>query len=79
VFTEPERFRLYRPAPVYDIGFGYGRHFCVGHALSRTEMEQALLVLTRRLKNVRFDGAQELRPSGVIAGFERMPAVFETG
>lgn len=76
-FTDPDRFELGRRAPLFDIGFGYGGHYCLGHAVARAEMEEGLGVLTRRWRSVSLDGEVELAAGGVIAGPESVPIRYE--
>ncbi|MBF6451127.1 cytochrome P450 [Nocardia elegans] len=76
-FSDPDRFDLARPAPLFDIGFGYGGHYCLGHAVAKAEMEEGLKVLTRRWRDVRIDGDVELAAGGVIAGPEVVPLRYE--
>jgi cytochrome P450 len=45
VFSEPDEFRLDRPAGRGHIAFGQGIHFCLGAALSRLEGRLALTAI----------------------------------
>lgn len=76
-FADPDRFDPQRPAPLFDIGFGYGGHYCLGHAVAKAEMEEGLKVLTRRWRSVVLDGPVELAAGGVIAGPESVPIRYE--
>ncbi|MGY5309301.1 cytochrome P450 [Nocardia gipuzkoensis] len=76
-FPDPDRFDPMRPAPLFDIGFGYGGHYCLGHAVAKAEMEEGLKVLTKRWRNVTIDGEVELAAGGVIAGPEVVPVRYE--
>ncbi len=76
-FPDPSKFDLYRPEPWYDIGFGYGAHYCIGIALAKAEMGESLSVLTERLQNVRLAGEIDVKPVGVICGPDSMPISFE--
>ncbi len=78
VFDEPARLHCPRTQPSYDIGFGFGRYACIGQTLARTEMAEAIGVLTRRLANVEPDGEPCLKPTGVVAGFDSIPVRFRT-
>jgi cytochrome P450 len=77
VFADPDRFDPMRKPPLFDIGFGYGGHYCLGHAVAKAEMEEGLKVLTKRWRNVRIDGDIELAAGGVIAGPEVIPIRYE--
>lgn len=76
-FPDPDRFDPLRPAPLFDIGFGYGGHYCLGHAVAKAEMEEGLKVLTRRWRDLAIDGEVELAAGGVIAGPEVVPVRYE--
>jgi cytochrome P450 len=76
-FPDPDRFDLTRKPPLFDIGFGYGGHYCLGHAVAKAEMEEGLKVLTKRWRNVRIDGDIEIAAGGVIAGPELVPVRYE--
>lgn len=77
-FPDPDRFDLHRKSPLFDIGFGYGGHYCLGHAVAKAEMEEGLAVLTRRWRNVAIEGRVELVAGGVIAGPENVPIRYDT-
>ena len=48
VFSEPDRFDISR-APVSHLAFGSGAHHCLGAALARVELQEALRGLVTRL------------------------------
>ena len=77
VFDDPASLRCTRREPAYDIGFGFGRYACIGQSLARTEMAEALGVLTRRLTNVEADGKPRLKPTGVVGGIDYLPVRFQ--
>jgi cytochrome P450 len=76
VFPDPDRFMLDRPGTKYDIGFGYGAHYCLGFAVAKAEMEEGIALLLRRLRDVELDGPVEVKPGGVIAGPEVVPVRY---
>ncbi|WP_194239867.1 cytochrome P450 [Amycolatopsis sp. YIM 10] len=78
VFPGPDRLDLHRTEPLFDIGFGYGAHYCLGFAVAKAEMEEALTLLTQRLRDVSIDGPIELKPGGVIAGPEVVPLRYRS-
>lgn len=57
--------------------FGSGPHFCLGANLARAEMEEALTILSRRLRNPRLDGEPTWRMGTGIAGPTTLPLAFE--
>jgi len=76
VFPEPDRFLLDRPGTKFDIGFGYGAHYCLGFAVAKAELEEGLTLLLKRIRDVELDGEIEVKPGGVIAGPEVVPVRF---
>jgi cytochrome P450 len=76
VFDQPGQLRCPRGDPAYDIGFGFGRYVCIGQTLARAEMAEAIGALTRRLTAVELDGQPQLKPTGVVAGFDNIPVRF---
>jgi len=75
-FPEPDRFLLDRPGTKFDIGFGYGAHYCLGFAVAKAELEEGLTLLLKRIRDVELDGEIEVKPGGVIAGPEVVPVRF---
>ncbi len=58
VFPDPDRFDLYRDLNRVrgsQAAFGFGKHFCSGHAFARHQMRIALEVLVGRYPNLRLD------------------------
>lgn len=53
VYDEPERFDVERAAPPAILSFGGGAHYCLGANLARTELAEALKVLTARIPHPR--------------------------
>lgn len=61
-----------------QLTFGHGVHYCLGAALARAELAEALPILARRLPNLALDGTPVLRPE--VSGFvgpESLPIRFE--
>lgn len=57
VFAEPDVFDIERrDHPRWSLSFGHGVHRCVGEALARAEMEEALIALSQRLPGLRLAG-----------------------
>ena len=57
--------------------FGGGPHYCLGANLARAEMEEALMILSQRLRNVRLDGEPEWRQGTGITGPSRLHLAFD--
>jgi cytochrome P450 len=52
-FPEPDRLDLTRDNAKEELGFGYGRHQCVGQQLARAEMQIVFQTLLRRIPTLR--------------------------
>jgi cytochrome P450 len=69
-FDDPDTFDLHRPKQQHG-AFGFGRHFCSGHAFARRQEQIALRMLFERFPGIRLDPE---RPP-VLRGWEfRAPA-----
>ena len=80
-FPEPDRFDITSPAPAFpQLTFGSGIHYCLGAALARAELQEALPLLAQRMPNLRIDGHVTWKPDGVgIFGPAHMPITFDAG
>jgi cytochrome P450 len=54
-FRDPERFDIHRTDNNY-ISFGFGAHYCLGHALARLESAELLTALLVRVPSIRSAG-----------------------
>jgi len=63
-----------------QVTFGSGIHYCLGAALARAELQEALPLLAQRMPKLAIDGDITWKPEGVgIFGPERMPITFAAG
>lgn len=78
VFADPDRFDITRePAGQPQLTFGAGIHYCLGAALARAELQEALPILARRMRDLRLDGPVTWKPNRAgIFGPEQLPIVF---
>lgn len=77
-FDNPNTYDTSRPIESYNTAFGHGIHHCLGHVLAKTEMIEALRVLTERLENVRLNGPLVALPySGQLGGVKSLPLKFD--
>jgi cytochrome P450 len=60
-FPHADQFDVTRASGPAHIGFGVGRHFCVGAALAKWEVAITLRVLTERLPRLRLVAGQRIR------------------
>jgi cytochrome P450 len=78
-FPDPDAFDVTRPATPQHLGFGSGIHHCLGAALARAELQEALPILARAMPDLRLDGPIEWKPETVgIWGPARLPLRFRS-
>jgi cytochrome P450 family 142 subfamily A polypeptide 1 len=74
-FPEPDRFRVERN-PVH-LGFGIGKHYCLGANLARMEMRIAFSELLRRIPDMRYaTGGPVILPSALVRSCVEMQVRF---
>jgi len=62
---------------VIHVAFGSGIHHCMGAALARAELQEALTLLSRRMADLANDGPVEWKPTTFgIWGPARLPLSF---
>jgi cytochrome P450 len=81
VFTSPEVFDITRePAGQPQLTFGSGIHYCLGAALARAELQEALPLLARRMPGLALDGPVTWKPNITgIYGPDHLPVTFTPG
>ncbi len=75
VFENPEFDIEAKRCPHF--GFGAGAHHCIGHFIARGDMSEALVLLSKRLKNPVYNGQQTYYPDSGNTGLITMPIKFE--
>lgn len=78
-FPDPDTFEVGRSNRATHLAFGHGIHYCVGHALGRTEMKIGLLLFAERFSGIELaveGGRQGLTyaPSSMLHGPAAVPA-----
>ena len=63
VWTDPDTVGLEVTRTTQQMTFGSGIHHCLGAALARAELQEALVVLARRLPRLRLAGPVTWKPS----------------
>ena len=76
VFEDADTFDITRPRGATQLTFGGGFHYCLGAALARAELEEALPVLAQRLVGLGPAGQAEWRKLATIRGPEFLPVSF---
>jgi cytochrome P450 len=77
-FDDPDVFDITRERTTAQMTFGAGIHFCMGAALARAELQEALPLLARRMPGLTRNGDVEWKPSTFgIWGPARLPLRFE--
>jgi cytochrome P450 len=77
-FDDPDAFDITRERATAQMTFGAGIHFCMGAALARAELQEALPLLARRMPGLTLNGDVEWKPSSFgIWGPARLPLRFE--
>lgn len=75
VFEGPDTFDIAAERNAQQLTFGSGIHHCLGAALARAELQEALPLLARRMPELHVDGAVEWKPATFgIWGPARLPA-----
>lgn len=77
VFADANRFDIARKDhPRWHMIFGAGAHRCVGEALARAEMEEALATVARLAPNTKLEGAPPRLKPGAIRQIDQMRVSF---
>ena len=76
-FDDPNVFDITKERGTAQMTFGSGIHFCMGAALARAELQEALPLLARRMPGLERAGDIEWKPSSFgIWGPSRLPLRF---
>ncbi|HLM63929.1 MAG TPA: cytochrome P450 [Acidimicrobiales bacterium] len=75
-FDHHETFDITRQGEP-QLGFGGGAHYCLGANLARAELQEALVVLARRMPGLALDGEPRWRTPLGIFGPEELPVRWE--
>jgi cytochrome P450 len=73
VYPDPDRFDIARRHALPQLTFGGGEHYCLGAALARAELQEALPILAHRLPRLAAAGPIGWRRQSLIRGPESLP------
>lgn len=77
VYTTPNRVDTTADrGNVKPLSFGAGQHFCLGMALARAELEEALALLADRYADARLDGDVDYDGAPGVYGLHALPLCF---
>jgi cytochrome P450 len=76
VYPKPETFDVAAHRDTPHVAFGYGAHHCLGAALARAELQEALAVLTSRITCPTVGADAAWKPGVGITGPLRLPITF---
>ncbi|WP_205878005.1 cytochrome P450 [Mycobacterium camsae] len=77
VYEDPERLDITRETGSPMLTFGAGARNCLGAHLARTELAQALILMTRRMRNPRRTGPAPWKPFAQLTGPATLPIEFD--
>lgn len=78
-FKDAETFDVRREFTKGQLAFGYGRHFCLGARLARSEALVVFQELLRRVPDWSIDGTPTYSSSSFIRGLTSLPLAFTPG
>ena len=74
-FPDPERFDIHRKDNDY-ISFGFGAHYCLGHALARLESTELLTALLVRVPGIRSIGEAKWSDHQFFRTLQSLPVTW---
>ncbi len=76
VFVDPFRFDIDRADASTHLGFGFGRHYCLGAHIARLEIREFFRELFSRLDHIEAAGPGEHMASIIVSGPKRLPVTY---
>ncbi|MEZ5374935.1 MAG: cytochrome P450 [Acidimicrobiales bacterium] len=77
-FDTPGEFDITAQRESTHLTLGFGLHYCLGANLARAELQEALVIMSQRMPNLRLDGEPVYKPAGVgIWGPASLPLAFD--
>jgi cytochrome P450 len=76
VFADPFTFDVTRSDSDKHVGFGFGRHYCLGAHLARMEIRALFHELIPRLDHIELAGTPEHMASVIVSGPKKLPVTY---
>lgn len=76
VFADPFTFDIDRTDADKHLGFGFGRHYCLGAHIARLEIREFFKELFGRLDHIELAGTPEHMASIIVSGPKRLPVTY---
>ena len=73
---QPDRFDITRDPGLWSMTFGMGSHFCLGQALARCEVQEALAVFVERCDAIQLDSQPKWTPFVIRAQLADLPVRY---
>lgn len=75
-WQDPDRFDITRDPSLWSMTFGMGSHFCLGQALARCEVQEALAVFVERCDAIELESRPTWTPFVVRAQLDTLPVRY---
>jgi cytochrome P450 len=76
IFVDPFSFNIDRTDADKHLGFGFGRHYCLGAHIARLEIREFFKELFSRLDHIELAGRPEHMASIIVSGPKRLPVTY---
>lgn len=77
-FPDADTYDPDRKQTVRHMGFGRGRHLCLGQFIAKAQIAEGLHLIAQRLKNPQRAGEHSFRPFFGVWGLEGLPIKFDS-
>ncbi|HET8930547.1 MAG TPA: cytochrome P450 [Acidimicrobiales bacterium] len=76
VFADPDTFDVRRQGADKHLGFGFGRHFCLGIHVAQREVRTFLAALLERVADIEPAGEASWAESHFVSGVKHLPITY---
>ncbi len=73
VFPDPNRLDVGRPNATVQVGWGHGKHYCLGARLAEMEISSLLRGLAREVESIELDGEPQWTVGHFVSGVKHVP------